>query len=94
MWFVVGDFINTVETDKYSVLCYRTGPSRGTDSLTRSLSPYRMSVSARGAQINLGYSGGSSWADVESRRASSNVSQVGGSTSCYFHRNVIDATKM
>ncbi|KDR15664.1 hypothetical protein L798_09741, partial [Zootermopsis nevadensis] len=27
------------------------------ESLTRSLSPYRMSVSARGAQINLGYSG-------------------------------------
>ncbi|XP_023706428.1 uncharacterized protein LOC111863878 [Cryptotermes secundus] len=43
------------------------GTSRG----TRSLSPYRMSVSARGAQMNFGYSGG-----MESRRASSNVSQV------------------
>jgi hypothetical protein len=62
------------------MLWFSAGTSRGTDSLTSSLSPYRMSVSSRGAQINLGYSGGSSWSDVESRRASSNVSQVGVNT--------------
>ena len=42
---------------------------------------------ARGAQVNLGYSGGSTWSDVESRRASSNVSQVGIITSWHIDLN-------
>lgn len=54
-----------------------TAPTR---SLLTASSPYRMSVTARGAQINLGFQSGSpvpgTSIDPESRRASSNVSQV------------------
>ncbi|GLH04874.1 SFRICE_013476 [Gryllus bimaculatus] len=57
--------------------------------MTRSPSPYRMSVSARGAQINLGYSG-SAWSDVGSRRASSSVSQV----SADDRRHLCERTKL